>query len=51
MNAKPRPGLCYICPAMEPRPAEAGYVERILRAARQFGFPSWYIEHIESFLP
>jgi hypothetical protein len=51
LEAKHRPALCYICPAMEPRPADAAYVERILQPAREFGFPAWYIQRIESFLP
>lgn len=40
--------LCYICPAMEPRPAEPAYVERILAPARDAGFPGWYLEHIRA---
>jgi hypothetical protein len=44
-----RPALCYIASAMEPRPAERAYVERILRPARDFGFPSWYVEKLEGF--
>jgi hypothetical protein len=46
-----RPALCYLCPEMEPRPAEAAYVERIVAPARQFGFPAWYIERLLSFMP
>jgi cation transport regulator ChaC len=42
--------LCYICPEMIPRQPEAVYVQRILEPAREFGFPSWYIERLESFL-
>lgn len=46
-----RPALCYICPQMEPHPAEAAYVERILAPARRYGLPRWYLERLESFLP
>jgi hypothetical protein len=46
-----RPALCYICPEMKPRPAEADYVERIAGPAREFCFPEWYVRHIESFRP
>lgn len=46
-----RAALCYIAGAMAPRPAERAYIERILRPARDFGFPSWYVEKIERFLP
>ena len=46
-----RPALCYLCPEMAPRPAETGYVERILGPAEKFGFPPWYVERIRSFKP
>lgn len=45
-----RPALCYICPAMVPRPPESAYVERVLKPARHFGFPRWYVERLERFL-
>jgi hypothetical protein len=45
------PALCYLCPRMEPRPAEAAYVERILAPARALGFPDWYLARIASFGP
>ena len=45
-----RPCLCYICPDMAERPADAAYVERIIGPAREFGFPPWYIGRLESFL-
>jgi len=44
-----RPALCYLCPEMAPRPAEADYVERILGPAEKFGFPLWYVERIRGF--
>ena len=44
-----RPALCYICPAMVPRPADNAYVERIAGPARDFGFPAWYIARLDSF--
>jgi cation transport regulator ChaC len=43
------PALCYICPEMEPRPADPEYVERIAAPARAYGFPAWYIVRIEGF--
>jgi len=46
-----RPALCYIASEMEARPAERAYVERILRPARELGFPSWYVKKLEGFLP
>lgn len=45
------PALCYLAPEMVERPAERAYVERILRPARELGFPRWYLQRIESFLP
>jgi hypothetical protein len=44
-----RPALCYIAPSMVERPAEAEYVERILKPARELGFPAWYLARLESF--
>jgi hypothetical protein len=44
-----RPALCYICPEMVARPADAPYVERIAGPARAFGFPEWYVARLESF--
>ena len=44
-----RPALCYLCPAMHPRPADPGYVDRIAGPAREFKLPHWYIERIEQF--
>jgi hypothetical protein len=44
-----KPALCYIAPSMEVRPAAKDYVDRIVKAAREFNFPEWYIERLESF--
>lgn len=46
-----QPALCYIAPRMVERPAELAYLERILEPARELGFPSWYLAHLESFRP
>ncbi len=45
-----RPCLCYICPEMAPMPADSASVGRIVGPAREFGFPTWYIDRLESFL-
>jgi hypothetical protein len=50
-DGKIRAAMTYICPAMEPRPAEPAYVERIVGPARRYGFPDRYIQRIESFRP
>ncbi len=44
-----RPALCYICHDMERRPADPVYVDRSADPAREYGFPEWYIERLESF--
>jgi hypothetical protein len=46
-----RPSLCYVAPAMAPRPAAGDYVDRIVSAAKQHGFPDWYVARIESYRP
>jgi hypothetical protein len=51
LDGKWRPALCYIAPAMEPRPAAADYVDRIAAPAKIFGFPDWYVKKIEGFRP
>jgi hypothetical protein len=51
VDGRLRPAMTYICPHMDPRPAEAAYVERIAAPARRFGFPDWYIARIERFRP
>ena len=41
--------LCYIAPSRPPtRPAD-DYLDWILGPAREYGFPDWYIERLESF--
>jgi len=45
------PALTYIAPKLSTRPASADYVDRILKPARGYGFPDWYLEHLESFKP
>ncbi|HTE53717.1 MAG TPA: gamma-glutamylcyclotransferase family protein [Kofleriaceae bacterium] len=44
-----RPALCYIAPSMEPRPPDGAYLDRVLAAAREVGFPASYLARIESF--
>jgi len=46
-----RPALTYLCADMEGELAEAAYVQRILEPAREYGFPAWYLRHVESFAP
>ena len=46
-----RPALCYIAPSLPDGPANAAYVERIVRPARELGFPDWYVHTLEAFRP
>jgi len=48
-NGTWRPALCYICPEMAAQPADNAYLERIVKPARELGFPEWYIRRINSF--
>lgn len=43
------PALCYVAPEMPERPPAKDYVERIVAAARQFGFPATYIAKLQHF--
>jgi AIG2-like family len=43
------PALCYMPPKRGSAPPNTAYVERLLEAARQHGFPAWYISHLERF--
>jgi hypothetical protein len=49
MDGKWMPAMTYLCPRMEFRQAEDAYVDRIAQPAREFGFPAWYVDRIESF--
>ena len=43
------PALCYIAPVRPPsRPAD-DYLDWILGPAREYGFPDWCLERLESF--
>jgi hypothetical protein len=49
-DLKWRAALCYLAAAMERRPPDRAYVERIVAAAKRFAFPRWYLDKLESFL-
>jgi len=49
LDGKWKPAMCYICPSMIPRPAANDYIDCIIKPAKEFGFPEWYIERLESF--
>jgi hypothetical protein len=43
------PSLCYIAPTAHPTRPANDYLDWIIGAAREYGFPSWYIERLERF--
>ena len=43
------PALCYIAPNIEPGPPDHAYIDRIVGAAKELGFPEWYIARLERF--
>lgn len=45
------PALCYIAPLPAAAYATDEYIDRIVGPAREYGFPAWYIERIESYRP
>ncbi|MFY9227632.1 MAG: gamma-glutamylcyclotransferase family protein [Blastocatellia bacterium] len=49
LDNKSQPALCYICPNMVSRPASRDYIDRIVTPAKEFNFPQWYIDRLESF--
>jgi hypothetical protein len=46
-----RAALCYLAPQLEPRTPANDYLDRIGVAARQHGFPAWYLARLEAFRP
>jgi hypothetical protein len=46
-----QPALCYLAQEMPDAPPTAEYVDRIVRPARDLGFPAWYVERLERFKP
>ncbi len=43
------PALTYICHDMKASFASHDYVDLILKPARDYGFPAWYVERIAAF--
>ena len=44
-----QPAMCYIPPSREDKPADREYVGHLATAAREYGFPEWYVARLESF--
>ena len=47
LDGKWRAALCYVAPELAAEPPAEEYVENIVRAARKYGFPDWYIDRLE----
>ena len=43
------PALCYIAPPCEPELTTGDYIALIAGPAREYGFPEWYLERLDSF--
>ena len=43
------PALTYIAPELSGEQPKSDYVDRIVMPAKEYGFPAWYIERLESF--
>lgn len=44
------PAICYMPPGRKNEPADLPYVELIIKAAREHGFPKWYLSRLEEFV-
>ena len=42
------PAMCYMPPKRGTQPADFAYVDRIIEAAQEHGFPSWYVNRLEN---
>jgi hypothetical protein len=43
------PAICYMPPGRKNEPTDLPYVEHIIKAAREHGFPNWYLNRLEEF--
>lgn len=43
------PALCYMPPGRKDDPADLVYLGHIITAAREHGFPTWYLNRLEAF--
>lgn len=41
------PAICYMPPGRKSDPADLAYVELIIKAAKEHGFPQWYLSRLE----
>ncbi len=40
------PAMCYIPPSRGDQPADTEYIGHLIAAAREYGFPEWYIARL-----
>ena len=43
------PALCFIAPTRPPARPAGDYLDWIIRPAREYGFPDWYVARLEAF--
>lgn len=48
-GGKIAPAMVYIATDMKPGIADGAYIDRLIKAASDYGFPAWYRERIASF--
>lgn len=48
-GGKIAPAMVYVAHDMKPGIADGAYVDRLIKAASDYGFPDWYRERIASF--
>ena len=42
------PALCYIPPSYGDEPADRDYLEKLIVAGREHGFPEWYLAYLRA---
>ena len=45
------PALTYLSSNLETGPASSALIDKLLKPAAVYGFPTWYLDRIESFRP
>ncbi len=49
LDGKWKPALCYIASRTEAKPAKPDYLDPFVCSAKEWKFPEWYVNHLESF--
>ena len=45
-DGKLTPALCYIPPSRDDKPADRAYLDSLIAAGREYGFPQWYLNKL-----